>query len=127
VSHAEISVSCVIEAVSATADSVRPSPKSEEEMDLEDALAPVYDQLSLNWIWWILEFLPLKHKYQKGDSSWGSWFGWNLGRGRIIPKQKKQGVKVHRSVKARLETETENGGKYVPKANLDLSCVTWVD
>ncbi|THU90422.1 hypothetical protein K435DRAFT_676075 [Dendrothele bispora CBS 962.96] len=100
---------------------------SEEQMDLEDALAPIYDQLSLNWIWWILELLPLKQKFQKGDNSWATWFGWNLGRGRIIPKQKKQGVKVHRSVKARLEAEPEKGSKYAPKANVNMDCVIWVD
>lgn len=33
---------------------------SEEVEDLKDALAPVYDQLKLNWWWWILEFLPSK-------------------------------------------------------------------
>ncbi|KAK7442224.1 hypothetical protein VKT23_016195 [Stygiomarasmius scandens] len=100
---------------------------SEEQLDLQDAMAPIYDQLSLKWFWWILEFLPLKHKFQHGDNSWGSIFGWNLGRGRFIPKQKKIGVRVHRSVKTRMESQDEHGRKYVPKANLNLECVTWVD
>jgi hypothetical protein len=104
-----------------------PNPKSEEELELEDALAPIYDQLSLKKVWWILELLPLRHRYQKGDDSWVSNYGSNFGRGRVIPKQKVRGVKVHRSVKMRLEAEAENGIKYVPKANLLLEHAIWVD
>ncbi|THU78087.1 hypothetical protein K435DRAFT_973673 [Dendrothele bispora CBS 962.96] len=100
---------------------------TEEELDLKDALAPIYDQLSLRWVWWLLEFLPLKQKFQKSDNSWGSIFGWNLGRGRFVPKQKKMGARVHRSVKVRMEAKDEHGKKYVPKANLNLEHVTWVD
>ncbi|KAG8685716.1 hypothetical protein FRC08_012948 [Ceratobasidium sp. 394] len=33
---------------------------SEEVEDLKDALSPIYDQLTLNWWWWILEILPVK-------------------------------------------------------------------
>jgi len=101
--------------------------ETEEEAELKDALAPVYDQLSLAWFWWLLEFLPMKHKFQEGDNSWASYFGWNLGAGRHIPKQKEHGVRVHRSVKTRLEAEYANGQKYVPKANLKVQHVTWVD
>ncbi|KAJ7174161.1 hypothetical protein C8R43DRAFT_977286 [Mycena crocata] len=100
---------------------------SEEEMDLQDALCPIYDQLSLAWFWWILEFLPLRQRYQRGDNAWMSYFGWNMGRGRFIPKQKANGVRVHRSVKLRLEAQTESGGKYKPKAAFDLERTTWVD
>ncbi|KAJ7174101.1 hypothetical protein C8R43DRAFT_1230806 [Mycena crocata] len=101
--------------------------KTEEEMELHDALAPIYDQLSLAWFWWILELLPLRQHYQRGNNSWASYFGWNMGRGRFIPKQKKNGVRVHRSVKTRLEAETEDGAKYKPKAAFDLERTTWVD
>ncbi|KAJ6607609.1 hypothetical protein B0H10DRAFT_1921719 [Mycena sp. CBHHK59/15] len=95
--------------------------KSEEELDLADALSPIYDQLSLAWFWWILELLPLKQRYQRGDNTWASYFGWNMGRGRFIPKQKQNGVRVHRSVKDRMEAG------YEPKAKFDLARVTWVD
>ncbi|KAJ7243067.1 hypothetical protein C8J57DRAFT_1243788 [Mycena rebaudengoi] len=101
--------------------------KTEEEMELHDALSPVYDQLSLAWFWWLLEFLPIKQRYQKGDTNWVSYLGWNMGRGRFIPKQKSNGVRVHRSVKMRLEAQTEEGGKYKPKAAFDLERTTWVD
>ncbi|KAG7086992.1 hypothetical protein E1B28_012970 [Marasmius oreades] len=100
---------------------------TEEELELADALSPIYDQLSLKWFWWILEFWPVRMRYQQGDGSWKSFLGWNLGRGRIIPKQKTRGVKVHRSVKMRLEAQHEDGGRYVPKAKFDEQYVTWVD
>ncbi len=50
-----------------------------------------------------------------------------MGRGRFIPKQKANGIRVHRSVKLRLEAQTESGGKYQPKAAFDLGRTTWVD
>ncbi|EEB95002.1 hypothetical protein MPER_06095, partial [Moniliophthora perniciosa FA553] len=34
--------------------------RTEEELELADALSPIYDQLSLKWFWWILEFWPIK-------------------------------------------------------------------
>ncbi|KAL0061353.1 hypothetical protein AAF712_011811 [Marasmius tenuissimus] len=111
--------------VTATAVSTR--RPTEEELELADALSPIYDQLSLKWFWWLLEFLPIRVRYQKGDDSWVSFFGWNVGRGRIIPKQKVRGVKVHRSVKMRMEARYENGTRYVPKATFDERYTTWVD
>ncbi|KAJ4490904.1 hypothetical protein J3R30DRAFT_3694791 [Lentinula aciculospora] len=100
---------------------------TEEQLELLDALSPIYDQLSIKWFWWILEFFPIKQRFQRGDNSWSSLFGWNLGRGRIVPKQKKQGVKVHRSVKMRLEAQHTDGSEYQPKANVDFNYATWVD
>jgi hypothetical protein len=117
---------------------------TEEEEELRDALSPVYDQLSLKWIWWLLEFIPMKHKYQRSDTTWEAWLGfvytllytvmslnvltrWNLARARVIPKQKK-GYKVHRSVKLRMEAEHEEypGIKYKPRAMFSVE-PTWVD
>ncbi|KAJ7242129.1 hypothetical protein C8J57DRAFT_1452544 [Mycena rebaudengoi] len=88
-----------------------------KEMELHDALSPIYDQLNLAWFWWFLEFLPIKQRYQKGNTSWVSHLGWNMGRG----------LRVHRSVKMRMEAQTEAGGKYKPKAAFDLERTTWVD
>ncbi|KAF8881859.1 hypothetical protein BD779DRAFT_1544475 [Infundibulicybe gibba] len=102
-------------------------PPTEEELDLQDALSPIYDQLSLAWFWWLLELFPMKHRYQKTDDSWASYFAWNLGRGRVIPKHKPDKVRVHRSVKTRLDAQDKNGKSYKPKATLDLDRVTWVD
>jgi hypothetical protein len=102
--------------------------QSEEEMELADALSPVYDQLSLAWGWWILEFWPIQ-LWSHAKNSWFSWlkWGWNLGRGRIIPKQTTP-VKVHRSVKLRLDATYDNNSRYVPKASgFDERYTVWVD
>lgn len=105
-------------------------PKTEEQHELLDALSPIYDQLSLSRSWWILEILPFKHKHQKDDHSWASIHGWNLGRGRYIPRQEHE-VRVHRSVKMRIEAEHKNGEKYVPKASFETALASgtlkWVD
>ncbi|KAF7353957.1 DUF2235 domain-containing protein [Mycena venus] len=111
----------------ANSEAAQVTQKTEEELELQDALCPIYDQLNLAWFWWILEFLPLKQRYQAGDNRWVEYFGWNMGRGRFIPKQKTNGIRVHRSVKMRLEAQTESGGKYKPKAAFDLARTTWVD
>ncbi|EDR13082.1 uncharacterized protein LACBIDRAFT_308533 [Laccaria bicolor S238N-H82] len=97
--------------------------ESEEELDLHNALAPIYDQLSLSWWWWILEVIPLMQRRQRSDDVWVTWFAWNWGWGRVIPGQGKKGVRFHRSVKARMDAQ----GGYSPKVNLDLGRVTWVD
>lgn len=101
--------------------------QTEEEADLQDSLAPVYDQLILNRLWWILEIIPLKHRYQGSQKRWKTWLGCNLGRGRHIARQS-SGVKVHRSVKTRMEAEYKDGKKYRPNVkNWELKNVTWVD
>jgi hypothetical protein len=43
---------------------------NEEEEDLLDALAPIYDQLKMAKGWWVLEVLPNKQHYQRADDSW---------------------------------------------------------
>jgi hypothetical protein len=48
---------------------------TEEEEDLKDVLSPIYDQLTLRAAWWILEIIPLKLRYQRGDSKWVSYIG----------------------------------------------------
>ncbi len=50
----------------------------------------------------------------------------NAGSPRHIPRQKMQGVKVHRSVKLRMEAENVPGGKYHPKADWKVEPI-WVD
>jgi hypothetical protein len=47
---------------------------SEEEEDLKDALAPIYDKL--RWAWWILEILPMRFRVQKEDREWRWRWGW---------------------------------------------------
>ncbi|KIJ13818.1 hypothetical protein PAXINDRAFT_80411 [Paxillus involutus ATCC 200175] len=102
---------------------------SEEEEDLADALCPTYDQLKLALYWWILEVIPQKLHYQRSeDDEWAKDIVLNLGAGRHIPRQQNVnvGVKVHRSVKVRMEADGLKGGKYWPKANLHVE-PQWVD
>ncbi|KAJ7198419.1 hypothetical protein B0H12DRAFT_1244840 [Mycena haematopus] len=98
---------------------------TEEEIELRDALSPIYDQLSRHRLWWILEVVPLRQRYQLVDDTWNTSFSCNLGRGRKIPKDRD--VRVHRSVKTRMEAQTEHGGKYIPAATVDLGRAIWVD
>ncbi|PBK59689.1 hypothetical protein ARMSODRAFT_1071279 [Armillaria solidipes] len=100
---------------------------TEEEEELRDALSPIYDQLKRSRSWWILEVIPMEFRHQKGDDKWVSWFGPNLARPRIIPKQS-SGVKVHRSVRLRMDAFHEHNPqkKYKPKAHLAVT-PTWVD
>lgn len=105
--------------------------KTEEEHELLDAMAPIYDQLDLAWFWWILEILPQRQRYQLADKTWEKKFTFNLGQGRYIPRQKKGVVKVHRSVKLRMEARYPDGKKYTPKASFEkavkLGNLIWVD
>ena len=100
---------------------------TEEENELLDCLQPMYDQLSLRWFWWILEFWPMKQRFQRSEEEWSPAWGINMGEPRFIPRQKTHGVKVHRSVKMRMEARFEDGTKYIPRAFLDEENITWVD
>ncbi|KAJ6606794.1 hypothetical protein B0H10DRAFT_2195249 [Mycena sp. CBHHK59/15] len=86
--------------------------RNEEEEDLADALTPINDELKRVKLWWILEFLPQKLRFQDSDDSWTRKL-----------EQTSHGVKMHRTVKLRMD-ETE----YHPKAKLKRSTKpTWVD
>lgn len=123
-------------------------PETEEEAELKDALAPIYDQLSLAWSWWVLEVMPMRHRVQvEGEARWEGRWSLNLGRGRELPGRRhrrqaetsgesssllahKHKVRVHRSVKMRIESVHENGTTYWPKATgmePDFSNIVWVD
>ncbi|KAJ2912347.1 hypothetical protein MD484_g8065, partial [Candolleomyces efflorescens] len=105
---------------------------SEEEEELMDALSPVYDQLKLKKAWWFLEIIPLQLRYQRGNNTWVTYFGLNRGKPRFIPRQRAHGLKVHRSVKLRMEAEYEDdvkrrkGKKYDPRPEFKVE-PTWVD
>ena len=49
-----------------------------------------------------------------------------MGRGRHIPLQRKNGVKIHRSVRIRMAAQGLADENYVPMANLKVE-PTWVD
>ncbi|KAJ4471533.1 hypothetical protein J3R30DRAFT_3710078 [Lentinula aciculospora] len=139
---------------------------SEEHEDAKDALSPINDMLKTDPGWWILELLPYKIKYQRNvpddlndDNShsvsaqqgqesanrgsggkWASKISWaNLGKARHIPSKMQGGVKVHRTVKIRMDAEVDalvdDKGKgkgkmklkkYAPRPKWDFDPV-WVD
>ncbi|KAF9270669.1 hypothetical protein L218DRAFT_50192 [Marasmius fiardii PR-910] len=100
---------------------------NEEDEDVRDALSPAFDMLEKKWGWWILEAVPQSLKYQKDDYTWVQKRSWgNWGRPRHIPHG--HGVKVHRTVKTRMDTEAETlklKQKYVPKPKWNFEPV-WV-
>ncbi|KAJ4487043.1 hypothetical protein C8J55DRAFT_558127 [Lentinula edodes] len=136
---------------------------TEEYEDEMDALSPMNDVLKTDPGWWILEMLPYKVKYQRkqsndsddddshdssmgrresgsGSSSgkWASKISWaNLGRARHIPRNVQGGIKVHRTVKIRMDADAValvdskgkvkgNGKKYIPRPKWNFDPV-WVD
>ncbi|KAG1879632.1 hypothetical protein C8R48DRAFT_626087 [Suillus tomentosus] len=99
---------------------------SEELEDLADATCPIYDQLRLARYWWILEAVPQMLHYQDDKSNnLVDEYTINMGRGRHIQRQN-HGIKMHRSVKIRMEADNLTGGKYWPKAKLKVE-PQWID
>ncbi|KAF8747226.1 hypothetical protein RHS01_09650 [Rhizoctonia solani] len=47
--------------------------------DANDAITPIYDQLTIAKWWWILEVMPLRQRYQRHDKTWRTWFEINMG------------------------------------------------
>ncbi|QRW26716.1 choline transport protein [Rhizoctonia solani] len=91
--------------------------------DANDAITPIYDQLTIAKWWWILEVMPLRQRYQRHDKTWRTWFEINMGRSRKIHGQKRFPTYVHRSVLYRMQ---ELG--YVPRAELLANpSPIWVD
>ncbi|KAF6754847.1 hypothetical protein DFP72DRAFT_1169843 [Ephemerocybe angulata] len=103
----------------------------EEEEELMDALSPIYDRLVTKKAWRILEYIPLHLRYQRGDNTWVSYYGLNRASPRHIPLQSTNGVKIHRSVKLRMEAEYEDevkrrkGTRYNPRPDIHVT-PTWV-
>ncbi|KAI0081423.1 hypothetical protein K474DRAFT_1656566 [Panus rudis PR-1116 ss-1] len=102
------------------ADTLVKQPEdSEIREELEDAMSPYYDQLEARVTWHILEWIPQRvmkteaivHKLVGGYR----WM-WNRGKGRKIPRREMdEGLKIHRSVKTRLEASHRMGEPYVPQ------------
>ncbi|KAI5116598.1 hypothetical protein M0805_006776 [Coniferiporia weirii] len=93
----------------------------EAEADARDALSPVYDQLKLAKWWWLLEILPVKERMRCAEGAWKKKWTANRGRPRSLPQE--QPLKVHRSVKMRMEAK-ELG--YTPRVCFDKEPI-WVD
>ena len=124
-----------------------------EEEERADALSPMHDELDNVKAWWILEYLPLRHRrqyeglgiprhywsYVSFETCWSyaerfrpSFFfppRVNLGRPRepLRPRGDER-ILVHRSVKTRTDLGLGlEGRKYEPKAKFDCGDVEWVD
>lgn len=89
--------------------------------------AKMFDQLVAAPAWWILEVIPLIHTYyHRGQKK--RYIARNFGRGRYIYLPSEGKIKVHKSVKGRLDGV--HGEKYDPKIqNFDevLERIEWVD
>lgn len=123
----------------------------EAQEELEDAMSPFYDQLEARATWHILEWIPQRvkrtkaiiHKWDDKGFTW-LWVSfhfsrclcnihlltsylhhrWNRGQGRQIPRSEmKEGLKIHRSVKTRLEATERLGIPYVPQVRPKLNAV----
>ncbi|KAH8099325.1 hypothetical protein BXZ70DRAFT_943272 [Cristinia sonorae] len=98
----------------------------EAREELEDALSPLYDQLQARASWHLLEWIPQRVKrvkaiIQKAEDGDSYRWQWNRGRGRKIPRlEMREGLKVHRSVKTRLEASHRLSEAYVPQIRPEI-------
>lgn len=101
---------------------------NEEEEDLADALSDKNDMLNISKSWWILEYVPQQIRFQKDDDSWVRKLSINRGRGRVVPKQRLEGVRIHRTVQLRMDLYRDGGKPYKPQAKLVPHIKpTWID
>lgn len=49
---------------------LRKEHTASSKQDAQDVVQPIHDQLVLNPVWWILEFLPLRYTYQNAQYEW---------------------------------------------------------
>jgi len=133
-----------------------PAFTTRDEEERGDALSPMHGQLDIVKAWWMLEWLPLRHRRQyEGFGLPRHYWSYvpyhntsqsaagdhpnkpisprsnrvNLGRPRELLRPTRDGEKicVHRSVKIRMDLGFEvEGGKYNPKARFDHRDVEWV-
>ncbi|RXW17941.1 hypothetical protein EST38_g7910 [Candolleomyces aberdarensis] len=94
---------------------------TEEEEELADALSPMYDQMTVSrfWgtLWRFVEFVPLPVRRQWKDEQ-GVWKWATRIRPNLFERRKvrwdTQRLKIHRSVKMRMDSKLSNGKKYEP-------------
>ncbi|EPQ57274.1 hypothetical protein GLOTRDRAFT_73944 [Gloeophyllum trabeum ATCC 11539] len=99
------------------------APLGEAEEELRDAVQPVYDQMELHWLWRLIDRIPFRaKKYNESDEKKDT-YQWvlNFGFSRKIhkPIMDRGKIKVHRSVKTRLEAQESYGNAnrvpYIPR------------
>ncbi|KAH6905091.1 hypothetical protein BKA70DRAFT_1387029 [Coprinopsis sp. MPI-PUGE-AT-0042] len=94
--------------------------------------AKIFDQLVAAPAWWILEVIPLIHTYyHRGEKK--RWISRNFGRGRYMFPPPDATIKVHESVRSRiqgLKGFAGDGTKYEPQVqNFDevVDDIEWVE
>jgi hypothetical protein len=108
-----------------------PRFKSEEEEELHDAVSPKYDQLRRKRGWWIVEILPLPQVKRGPRGTWVDHYWPHFARPRKIPNRVVHEIKIHRSVKLRMQAEFQDerarkkGKKYIPRALFDIEKTSW--
>ncbi|KAF8797700.1 hypothetical protein BYT27DRAFT_6927925 [Phlegmacium glaucopus] len=101
-------------------------------MDVRDAFADIYDQLIAAKNWWILEVIPMLTTYQESNGNWIRMRRRNFGLGRNVPFNPDRKVRVHNSVKERMDnTKNDGEASYKPQARnwdglMDLNMIEWV-
>ncbi|KAH8118157.1 hypothetical protein DFH11DRAFT_1687160 [Phellopilus nigrolimitatus] len=108
-------------AMSATTSTASMFMAFEAGAEERDAHSPVYDQLKLAKWWWLLEYLPIRERVQRADGTWKKKWRINRGRARVVPQD--EPLKVHRSVKMRMDAKDL---KYAPRVKFAKEPV-WVD
>ncbi|KAH7925576.1 hypothetical protein BV22DRAFT_1064625 [Leucogyrophana mollusca] len=87
-----------------------PQPAPEPNPATSCALAPLYDALQTDKLWWLLEIIPLPFAWQDDNGTWHKKWSIHLGKGRIVPYTKPQ---FHHTVKERMDYKPL---AYKPKA-----------
>jgi len=108
---------------------VEQAENCEAEEEYDDALSPLNDQLEGLASWHLLEWIPQRVKKAKAivaKAEDGSSYKWiqNRGRGRKIPRtEMTEGLKVHRSVKTKLEATSKFDNPYIPQVRPNIECL----
>ncbi|KAH7885398.1 hypothetical protein F5I97DRAFT_1380503 [Phlebopus sp. FC_14] len=90
---------------------------SGSDTERSHAIAPLYDQLQIQKLWWLLEIIPLPSTWQDGNGAWHKEWSIHLGKARVIPYQQ---PKFHRTVKERMDNKLF---KYTPRAIYDHNAI----
>ncbi|EDR12143.1 uncharacterized protein LACBIDRAFT_311208 [Laccaria bicolor S238N-H82] len=90
---------------------VSPEPigLAERELDDIDCLQPIYDDLVIYKIWWMLEVMPLKFTWQDAQCVWHSKHSIHLGKGRNI-------LEPHPNFHVTVQKRMKSALNYKPKA-----------
>jgi uncharacterized protein (DUF2235 family) len=88
---------------------VSPEPTAERELDDIDCLQPIYDDLVIYKIWWMLEIMPLQFTWQDAKGVWHSKYRIHLGKGRNI-------LAPHPNFHVTVQKRMKSALNYKPKA-----------